>query len=105
MVIYRGEFSGLEDVKREFHIGEDTLQGVEILYAEYDFESYEGYAFILFKKDDELYEVNGGHCSCYGLENQWEPARVTVKSLMMRPKVLYDIELLTVVQKLDLNKS
>jgi hypothetical protein len=59
-------------------------QGVEILLASYGQGNYEGDAFVLFRKDGKLYEVNGGHCSCYGLEGQWEPEETTVDALRYR---------------------
>jgi hypothetical protein len=36
-------------------------QGVEILLASYSYENYSGDAFVLFRKEGKLYEVNGGH--------------------------------------------
>jgi hypothetical protein len=59
-------------------------QGVEILLASYGQGSYEGDAFVLFRRDGKLYEVSGGHCSCYGLEGQWEPEETTVDALRYR---------------------
>lgn len=59
-------------------------QGVEILLASYSYENYSGDAFVLFRKDGKLYEVNGGHCSCYGLEGQWEPEDTTIEALRYR---------------------
>lgn len=58
--------------------------GVEILLASYGTPSYEGYAFVLFRRDGKLYEVNGSHCSCYELEGQWEPEETTVEALRHR---------------------
>jgi len=55
-----------------------------VLFAEYTYEDYEGYAFVLFEKDGKLYEVHGSHCSCYGLENQWEPEEVCLPELVNR---------------------
>lgn len=60
------------------------FQGIEVLLASYTYESYEGDAFVLFRKDGNLYEVNGGHCSCYGLENQWKPEETTIEALEHR---------------------
>lgn len=59
---------------------------IEILLASYTQECYEGDAFVLFKRksDGKLYEVNGGHCSCYGLEGQWNPEETTVEELEHR---------------------
>lgn len=60
------------------------FQGVEILLASYSYENYSGDAFVFFRKGEKLYEVNGGHCSCYGLEGQWEPEETTVEALKHR---------------------
>lgn len=62
------------------------FQGIEILLASYEYAGYEGSAFVLFRKDGKLYEVNGGHCSCYGLEGQWEPEETTIEALEHRLK-------------------
>lgn len=59
-------------------------QGVEILLASYSYANYSGDAFVLFRRDGKLYEVNGGHCSCYGLEGQWEPEETSVEALRIR---------------------
>jgi len=59
--------------------------GVEVLFAWYDDPyGYSGVAFLLFKKDGEYYTVDGSHCSCYGLEGQWTPVRVTLAYLRQR---------------------
>ncbi|MCY9107253.1 hypothetical protein [Bacillus atrophaeus] len=39
---------------------------------------------MLFEKDGELYEVNGSHCSCYGLEGQYSPEVVVLSELENR---------------------
>ncbi len=59
------------------------IANIDIIIAAYNKESYEGDAFILFKKDGKLYEVNDSHCSCNGLEH-WEPEEVTKKALLLR---------------------
>jgi hypothetical protein len=56
----------------------------KILFATYAEYSCEGSAWVLFVKGKTLYEVNGGHCSCYGLEDQWKPERVSLKELEHR---------------------
>lgn len=58
----------------------------EVLLAAYDIDGYEGDAFVLFQRDGKLYEVHGGHCSCYGLEDQWTPEETTWEALAMRPR-------------------
>ena len=59
-------------------------EDIEIIFASYGVYSYEGDAFVLFKKNGKLYEVNGSHCSCMGLEKQWEPEETTIKALKHR---------------------
>lgn len=77
------------DSKREgmlsnFEIKEEHLNGINVLLASYNYEGYSGDAFVLFEKDGKLYEVNGSHCSCYGLEGQWEPEETTIEALRHR---------------------
>lgn len=62
----------------------EQFQGIEVLLASYMDEGYDGHAFVLFRKDCKLYEVNAYHCSCYGLENQWEPEETTIDTLVHR---------------------
>ena len=87
MKVYFDEFSNEEDMLREFGITSEQLEGVDVLYASYDRADYEGWANVIFRKEGKLYEVNGSHCSCYGLEDQWEPEETTVKALLSRPNV------------------
>lgn len=61
-----------------------SLKGVNLLFSYYSYENYEGSAFVLFEKEGKLYEVNGSHCSCYGLENQWSPEEVMLEELEHR---------------------
>lgn len=70
---YEGGKSGRDAVIADFSINESDLDGCEILAASYTYEDYSGSAYVLFRKDGKLWEVNGGHCSCYGLEGQWVP--------------------------------
>lgn len=64
--------------------GEDYIDGINILFAIYDVDGYDGYAYVLFEQNGILYEVHGGHCSCYGLEGQWSPEEVNLKELHNR---------------------
>lgn len=57
---------------------------INILFASYGQDNYFGDAWVLYEKDGKLYEVNGSHCSCYGLENQWNPEEVMLKELENR---------------------
>lgn len=84
---YRGGKEPSEQAKAE------RWQNMEVLFAAYTYEDYEGDAFVLFKRDGKLYEVNGGHCSCYGLSesgingdapDQWEPEETTAEAIKTR---------------------
>lgn len=57
---------------------------IEVLLASYSYENYSGSAFVLFRRDGKLYEVNASHCSCYGVEGQWQPEETTKEALMIR---------------------
>lgn len=92
MGIYVGDFENKEDVFQEFsdsysELDLDMMKEMEncnILFAWYGNGGYDGSAFVLFARDGELYEVNGGHCSCYGLEGQWDPELTSVEALKHR---------------------
>ncbi|QNS40206.1 hypothetical protein H0S70_07275 [Chryseobacterium manosquense] len=55
-----------------------------ILFASYGNENYEGDAWVLFEENGKLYEVNGGHCSCYGLEGQFDPEETNLEAIRFR---------------------
>jgi hypothetical protein len=57
---------------------------INVLFAAYGTDNYSGDAFVLFEQDGKLYEVNGSHCSCYGLEGQWEPEETRLDALEFR---------------------
>ncbi len=76
--------SGLEGLKNDFQITGQELEGVEILLASYSYECWSGEAFVLFRKNGRYYEVNGSHCSCYGLEGQWNPEEADLNELWNR---------------------
>lgn len=77
-------FEDKEDLARQFNIDLKELDGATIIFALYEQPPYEGYALVLFERDGKLYEVNGSHCSCYGLEGQWSPEETSVEELMHR---------------------
>lgn len=90
MKVYFDYFKDQGDMVSNFSISEEQLDGVEILYASYDAQDYEGGAHVIFRKEGKIYEVNGSHCSCYGLEGQWEPEETSVIALLSRPNVSED---------------
>ncbi len=62
---------------------------VNILFASYGTDNYSGDAWVLFEKDGQLFEANGSHCSCYGLEGQWSPEPVVLEELKTRIEAGY----------------
>lgn len=88
MCTYFGYFESRDDVAKEFRA--NIPDSVEILFAAYGSGGYDGDAFVLYREGGRLYEVNGSHCSCYGLEDQWEPEETTVESLKSRKYILSD---------------
>lgn len=81
---------GQDALIRDFGIEEAALDGVEVLLASYTYEHYSGSALVVFRKDGKLYEVNGSHCSCYGLEGQWEPEETSVEALRKGDNYRYE---------------
>lgn len=84
-----GEAGMLED----FGIDKTALDGADVLLASYTYENYSGSAFVLFRREGKLCEVNGSHCSCYGLSerdyygdggSQWEPEETNKEALEKR---------------------
>ena len=58
----------------------------ELLFASYGGGSYEGDATMVWRHGGKLYETQGSHCSCYGLEGQFEPEETTVEALAAKGK-------------------
>lgn len=54
---------------------EKLQQQFKIVFADYTYEDYSGDSYVLGydKIEGRWFEVHGSHCSCYGLEGQWEP--------------------------------
>ena len=82
MYLHDWENTGLEGLKEDFRITDADLAGVSILIASYTYENYSGAAIVLLEKDGKLFEVTGGHCSCHGLEEQWEPGETSIHALI-----------------------
>ena len=82
--MYLGDFDCKQDVERSFELEAGDLRDVFILLAWYGGGCYDGSAFVLFEHRGKLYEVNGGHCSCYGLEGQWDPEETTAEAIAHR---------------------
>jgi hypothetical protein len=84
--VYHNLFNGPKSVVSQFGAPEDALKDAIVYYANYEYEDYNGCAVVVFKKAGKLYEVHGSHCSCYGLEGQWEPEETSWAAIAMRPE-------------------
>lgn len=93
--IFMHRFDSKESIISEFEIDPSLLEGAEILLAYYHVGDYgcDSSAFVLYEKDGSLFEVNAGHCSCYGLSEigysgqagtQWDPEETTIEALEHR---------------------
>lgn len=71
-------------ITRKFQIERSELDGVDILIGSMEDGGYDGSAYFLVRNRETgaLYEVTGGHCSCYGFEGQWSPA-ITSKEYLL----------------------
>jgi hypothetical protein len=67
--------------KKQMEDAIKKYENVKILFASYGEDNYSGEAWVLFEENGKLYEVNGSHCSCYGLEGQWEPEETSIEEL------------------------
>lgn len=73
-----------EHIVCSFQIEENELDGFEVLVA---YESVGDYGcdssnWFLIRKDGQLYENYGSHCSCMGFEEQWGPEETSVDYLL-----------------------
>lgn len=85
--IFLHDWKDKNDLIEDFEIkNKETrnLENLNILFASYNYENYSGEAWVLFEQNGKLYEVNGSHCSCYGLEGQWNPEETTLEELKYR---------------------
>jgi hypothetical protein len=71
---YSGQFQDWSDVVCNFVL-DSTAPEPKYIWASYDGGGYDGYAMVVFfdESDSEWKMVTGSHCSCYGLEGQFDP--------------------------------
>jgi hypothetical protein len=83
--MYYGEFTDKEQMFKSFN--ESSLsqkyKDIEVLIAIYSYANWEGQAFVLYRQNNQLFEVNEYHCSCHGLNN-WAPEETNKEALMKR---------------------
>ncbi len=78
--MYYDLFTDWKSVQDEFSM--DEPEPDEVLVAAYEYEDYSGSADVFYRRGDKYYSVSAGHCSCYGLEGQWEPTEYTKDELV-----------------------
>ena len=79
MDVYQDIFENWSDVQREFDT--DAAEPYKVLFARYSYEDYSGDADVAWQNEDgSIGYVSGGHCSCYGLEGQWDPEIYSVET-------------------------
>ena len=66
---YLGDWKCREDLENDFKA--KIRDDVNVIVACYDLGHYSGQAIVLYKQNDKLFLVTASHCSCYGLEGQW----------------------------------
>jgi len=89
--IYSDIFESREIVFDEFWKEDDP--DIQILYASYSYEDYSGYATVVYYREStgKYYEIYGSHCSCFGLEGQWDKdEEILPEELFKRLNVLKD---------------
>lgn len=71
--IYHG-FKDWANVAAEYQadLGDEPTH----VWAMYATPAYEGMSVVVFKRDGKWWHNVGSHCSCYGLEGQWEPGEL-----------------------------
>lgn len=83
-----GQFDSPQSVFDTFDV-KDPPKGAKILIAAYSYEDYSGCAIVVYEQGQKLYEVHGSHCSCHGLEGQWEPEETT-KAALLKQEFSYE---------------
>lgn len=82
MTVYFDDFTSWNSVAERFagycwsedkSAAKKIAKPEEVIFASYEIDGYEGSAAVLFRNGDKYYTVEGSHCSCFGLEDQWNP--------------------------------
>ncbi len=75
--VYRDDFSNWTEVVGNFR-GNCPKEEPRFVFAEYEPGDYSGSATVITSGDGAKFNVvEGSHCSCMGLEDQWEPTEHT----------------------------
>jgi hypothetical protein len=84
----------LDKIASEYEVAPEKLAEVTILVAAQDEGGYAGASWFLVRDNTtgKLQIVDGGHCSCYGFEGQWEPDDTDVDYLLSNKMYAYPLE-------------
>ena len=98
--MFKNDFDGYtpEEVLNEYRASDaDKAKVKHIIFADYTYEDYNGSSHVVFEgTDGKYYEVHGSHCSCHGLEDQWEPEETSLDYFLdlVERKAHYDQDLI-----------
>lgn len=81
---YVENFKCAKDIIEAYRAPADAFKGAKIYLAWYGYGDCSGSSLVIYEKDGQLYEVNGSHCSCNGLEGCWEPEETSWEALAKR---------------------
>lgn len=88
-----------EDILSDFSESkEDHPAPDEILFYEYTYECYEGSAKGYYRRGDLYYAIGGSHCSCYGLEGQFDPEEYTLETFRGIMERYAELEILKLLE-------
>jgi hypothetical protein len=82
--MYLQNFEDNDDIINSYAAPADALAEATVFLAWYGYGCYCGSSLVVYEKDGKLYEVNGNHCSCSGLEDQWQPEETSWDALAER---------------------
>jgi hypothetical protein len=86
--MYLGLFNSWEDVQQSFNTTYPEPE--RVFLAEYEQGSYDGHSSVWFYNNKKYYYVLGSHCSCYGLEGQFDPEEYTAEeAISILEKYIY----------------
>lgn len=87
--MYVGDWSDWSDVSKNFTGTWDKPEtpAIEepnkVIFAGYEMDGYDGSAMVVYRHGRKYYTVEGSHCSCHGLEGQWEPEEYPNKKTLI----------------------
>jgi hypothetical protein len=83
--MFINNWSDLEGMLQDFQVDRINTNIREVLFASYTYEDYNGDAYVLYLAfNGKYYEVHGNHCSCNGLEGQWNPDEANLDEIHHR---------------------